>query len=84
MDGVSDAEDQLEIGMSDISCPRDTESRQRIIVHGASRDGGVVGLLNSGMYGFRDANKNRMRDWQCLLLAQGYAIDDDNDHDNTH
>ena len=84
MDGVSDPEDQLEIGMSDISCPLDTESRQRIIVHGASRDGETFGQLNSSMYGLKDAGKNRMRDWQSLLQAEGYAIDNGNDNDNTH
>ena len=35
-------------------------------------DGDVVGRLNQGMYGFRDASNGWMRDWQELLRSDGY------------
>ena len=37
-------------------------------------DGDVVGRLNRGMYGFRDASNAWMKDWQDLLASGGYGV----------
>ena len=37
-------------------------------------DGDVLGRLNRSMYGFRDASNKWMRDWQNLLVSEGYAV----------
>ena len=37
-------------------------------------DGDVIGRLNQGMYGFRDASNGWMKDWQELLRSDGYDI----------
>ena len=37
-------------------------------------DGDVIGRLNQGMYGFRDASNGWQKDWQELLRSDGYDI----------
>ena len=77
-DGVSDAEEQLYIGMFDISrahfMPKDRELYLELPDEAkAPGDGDVVGRMNRSMYGFRDAGNNWMRDWQSLHQSTGYA-----------
>ncbi len=40
----------------------------------APEDGDVVGRLNRGMYGFRDASHGWMKDWQELLRKGGFSV----------
>ena len=76
-DGVSDPEEQLEIGIFDISrahvMPRaDRElSIEPLDEANAPGEGDVVGRLNRGMYGARDASDDWTRDWPSLPQSEG-------------
>ena len=80
-DGVSDPEEQLDIGIFDI--PRahfklkgDGAMYIELLDEAtAPGEGDVIWRLNRGMYGFSDASDNRMRGKFCVVLQQAAKLE---------
>ena len=79
-DGIPDHEEQLEMGMFDISRAHFMPKANRELYielpdeAKSPGEGDVAGRLNRSMYAFKDASNNWMRDWQNLLQSEEYAV----------
>ena len=79
-DGVSDPEEQLEIGIFDISRAHFVPRADRELYielpdeAKAPGDGDVIVRVHRSTYGFRDASNNWMREWQSFIQSQVCAV----------